>query len=164
MPAERKTVTETPLWVSAKADSIEMPFRNITLKTSKDLYSVGEDADILVMSPVSDGNMLITLEGNSIIFKRDCRDERKYAPIQSQDSCRRWLRTSRCPAVQFAGNDVYKMPDQDCSRPPKEKFLAVNLTPSKTEYKPGETAEIAIETLDSQNKGISSEVSRCGGR
>ena len=152
-----ETVTETPLWVSAKADSIEMPFRNITLKTSKDLYSVGEDADILVMSPVSDGNMLITLEGNSIISKEivamkgnTLRYKVRILPSMAPNFT--------LSAVQFAGNDVYKSQIKIVA-PPKEKFLAVNLTPSKTEYKPGETAEIAIETLDSQNKGISSEVS-----
>lgn len=152
-----ETVTETPLWVSGKSDSIEMPFRNITLKTSKDFYDVGEEADVLIMTPVSDGTLLITLEGNRILSKEIVRMQGNSLRYKVK------ITSAMAPnftlsAVQFADNDVYKNQIKIVA-PPREKFLAVNLTPAKNEYRPGDTAEIAVETLDSNGKGISSEVS-----
>jgi uncharacterized protein YfaS (alpha-2-macroglobulin family) len=152
-----ETVTETPLWVSGKSDSIEMPFKNITLKTSKDFYDVGEEADVLIMSPVSDGNIFVTLEGNRIISKElvqmkgnSLRYKVKISPAMAPNFT--------LSVVQFSGNDIYKNQIKVVA-PPREKFLSVKVTPAKTEYRPGETAELEIETLDSSRKGISAEVS-----
>jgi uncharacterized protein YfaS (alpha-2-macroglobulin family) len=62
-----ETYAETTLWSSAKSDSIEIPLKDISLTAGKDIYSQGDTAEILILSPVADANLLVTLEGNRIL-------------------------------------------------------------------------------------------------
>jgi len=156
-PSGAETVTETPVWASGKSDSIEVPFKNVTLKSSKDLYSVGEEAEILMMSPSADGTLFITLEGNRIIGSETV--------ILKGNTYRYKVRITPAMApnftvsvTQFAHGDIYKS-EIKIVAPPREKFLTVKINPAKKEYKPGDTAEISIDTLNDKNSGVSAEVS-----
>lgn len=155
--AGNDTSAETALWASGKSDSIELPFKNLTLKSSKDIYGVGDDAEILVMTPVSGGHIFVSCEGNRIF---------KYETIKFAGNTYRY-RVRITPAmspnfsvsvVQFAGNEIYKSQIKVVA-PPREKFLTVEVKPSKGEYRPGETAELSVRTTDYQNRGVSAEVS-----
>lgn len=155
--AGKDTSAETALWVSGKSDSIDVPFKNLTLKSSKDIYGVGDDAEILVMTPVSGGHIFVTCEGNRIF---------KYETIRFAGNSYRY-RVRITPAMspnftvsvtQFAGNDIYRSQIKVVA-PPREKFLTVEVNPSKNEYRPGETAELSVRTADFRNKGVPAEVS-----
>jgi uncharacterized protein YfaS (alpha-2-macroglobulin family) len=151
------TSAETPFWASGKSDSIEVPFKNITLKTSKDVYEVGEEADVLIMTPSADGTLFLTLEGNRII---------SHETIALKGNTYRYkvkITNAMAPnftvsVTQFAGNEVYKNQIKVVA-PPLDRFLTVKLTPLKKEYRPGDNAEVSIETLSYKGKGVSSEVS-----
>ncbi|HEY1406743.1 MAG TPA: MG2 domain-containing protein, partial [Spirochaetota bacterium] len=156
-PSGAETTTETPLWASGKSDSIDVPFKNVTLKSSKDLYSVGEDAEILIMSPSADGTLFVTLEGNRIIGSEivkltgnTCRYRVHITPAMAPNFT--------VSVTQFAHDEVYKS-EIKIVAPPREKFLSVKISPAKKEYKPGDTAEITIDTLNDKEKGVSAEVS-----
>lgn len=156
-PSGAETVTETPLWASGKSDSIEVPFKNVTLKSSKDLYSVGEEAEILMMSPSADGTLFVTLEGNRILGSETVKlkgNTYRYKVRITQAMAPNFT----VSATQFAHGEIYKS-EIKIVAPPREKFLTVKIDPGKKEYKPGETAQIAIDTLNDKNKGVSAEVS-----
>lgn len=151
------TTAETPFWASGKSDSIEVPFKNVTLKTSKDVYEVGEEADVLIMTPSADGTLFVTLEGNRII-------SHETIPLKG-NSYRYKVKITQAMApnftvsvTQFAGNEIYKNQIKVVA-PPLDRFLTVKLNPAKKEYKPGDTAEVSIETLSYKGKGVPAEVS-----
>lgn len=156
-PDGQQTVTESAFWVSGKSDSIEIPFKNITLKSSKDLYEVGEEADLLIMSPVADGTVFLTLEGNRIL---------KHETVTLSGNTYRYkvkITPAMAPnftvsAVQFARGDVYKNQIKVIA-PPRDKFINVNVVPAKKEYKPGETAELTLETTSVKGGAVSAECS-----
>ncbi|WP_040509314.1 alpha-2-macroglobulin family protein [Leptospira wolffii] len=156
-PNGNETKAETFFWASSASDSIEIPFKDITLKPGKDFYSVGDSAEILVLSPVSDGHIVLTVEGNRIFKKEVLRmkgNALKYQVKISPEMSPNFTLS----AVQFSGNDVYKSQVKVVA-PPEQKFLKVDLSPDRKTYRPGEKAEIKIKTTGIGGKGISSEVS-----
>ncbi|TGL60872.1 alpha-2-macroglobulin family protein [Leptospira sarikeiensis] len=155
-PNGNLTKSETFFWASSVSDSIEIPFKDITLKPGKDIYSVGDTAEILVLSPISNGHMVLTLEGNRIFKKEVVKmkgNALKYAvPITAEMSPNFTL-----SAVQFSGNDVYKSQVRVVA-PPEQKFLKVDLEPRHKVYRPGDKAEIRLKTTG-LGGGVSAEVS-----
>lgn len=151
------TTADSPLWVSAQNDSIQVSTRNLTITSGKDLYEAGDMAEILIVSPVADGNLFITIEGNYIY---------QYESVKLKGNSLKYkVRVSSAltpnftvSATQFANNEIYKNQIKVVA-PPLEKFLQVKVTPGKGLYLPGEKAEISIDTLDFKNKGVSAEVS-----
>ncbi|EIE02554.1 alpha-2-macroglobulin family protein [Leptospira licerasiae] len=156
-PSGNLTKSETFFWASSVSDSIEIPFKDITLKPGKDIYSVGDTAEILVLSPVSNGHMILTLEGNRIFKKEVVKmkgNALKYAvPITAEMSPNFTL-----SAVQFSGNDVYKSQVRVVA-PPEQKFLKVALESGRKVYRPGDKAEIKLKTTGLGGGGVSAEVS-----
>ncbi len=156
-PDGNETKAETFFWASSVSDSIEIPFKDITLKPGKDIYSVGDTAEILILSPVSDGHIILTLEGNRI-FKRDIVHMKGNAlkyPVKISSEMSPNFTLS---AVQFSGNDVYKSQVRVVA-PPEQKFLKVDLISGSKVYRPGDKAEIRIKTTGLGGKGIPAEVS-----
>ncbi|MES0489325.1 MAG: MG2 domain-containing protein [Leptospirales bacterium] len=147
----------TTFWASAKTDSIKVPFKNLTLKSGKDIYSVGETAEILILSPVADGHLFITQEANKIL---------KYETVELKGNVYKYktkIHKSMTPnftitVTQFAGNDVYKS-EIKIVAPPQDKMVTVNLTHDKNEYRPGDTVTLNVSTENYKNKAVPAEVS-----
>ncbi|EPG73929.1 alpha-2-macroglobulin family protein [Leptospira fainei serovar Hurstbridge str. BUT 6] len=151
------TKSETFFWASSVSDSIEIPFKDITLKPGKDLYSTGETAEILVLTPISNGHIVLTVEGNRI-FKKDVirmkGNALKYSVKITSDMSPNFTLS----AVQFSGNDVYKSQVR-VAAPPEEKFLKVELSTGSKVYRPGDKAEIRIKTTALGGRGVPAELS-----
>jgi|GEM_PF-534682 len=155
--AGEEITAQTTLWSSGKSDSIQVPFKNLTLKPGKDFYGIGESAEVLILSPVSDGNVLITLEGNSIM---------KYETVEMKGNALKYtvkITDDMVPnftiaATQFSGGDIYKS-EIKIVTPPKNKVIELAVKPDKAVYKPGETVILQISAADYKNRGIESEVS-----
>ncbi|MCP4129445.1 MAG: alpha-2-macroglobulin [bacterium] len=156
-PGGKTTTAETTLWASGKNDSIQVPFKNLTLKPSRDIYSVGDYADILILSPVADGSIFVSLEGNRI-FKHETLklngNTYKYrVKITSAMTPNFTISVS-----QFHANELYKS-QMKIVAPPQEKFLRVRVTPDRSIYKPGGDVVLKVETLDYKKRGVPAEVS-----
>ena len=87
--------------------SIALPIQNLNLKPGRDLYSVGDTAEVLIMTPVSGGTVLVTLEGNRIL---------KYETVSLKGNTAKYrikITPEMSPnftiaAVQFSAGKVYK--------------------------------------------------------
>ena len=153
----RMTESETPFWVSGKGQSIDVPLRNITLKSSKDIYSPGEKADILIMTPASGGYLLVSVEGDNLISKELIKmkgNSHTYSVKISEGMTPNFTLS----AVQFSAGNIYTS-QLRINAPPVDKFLNVSVKPSKTEYMPGSEAEVEITTLDNRGTGVAAEIS-----
>ena len=151
------TETETPFWVSGKGQAIEVPFKNITLKSSKDIYAPGDKAEILIMTPASGGHLLVCVEGDNLISKEIIKmngNSHKYYVKITDDMTPNFTLN----VVQFSAGNIYTS-QLRVNAPPVDKFLDVAVKPVKTEYIPGTEAEVEISTLDYKGKGVSAEVS-----
>ncbi|XDD50437.1 alpha-2-macroglobulin [Leptospira sp. WS92.C1] len=152
-----ETRSETFFWASSISDSIDIPFKDINLKPSKDLYAVGENAEILILSPISNGHIVLTVEGNRIFKSQVVKmngNALKYSVKISPEMSPNFTLS----AVQFSGNDVYKSQVRVVA-PPEEKFIKVDLASSSKVYRPGEKAEIKLRTTGLGGKPIPAEIS-----
>jgi uncharacterized protein YfaS (alpha-2-macroglobulin family) len=152
-----ETFAETTLWSSAKSDSIEIPLKDISLTAGKDIYSQGDTAEILILSPVADANLLVTLEGNRIL---------KYESIPLKGNSYKYsvkITPELSPnftlsAVLFANRETYSGQIKIVA-PPENKILKVKTKTDQEIYKPGDTVQLEISTSDLKQKGVKSEVS-----
>jgi uncharacterized protein YfaS (alpha-2-macroglobulin family) len=152
-----ETYAETTLWSSAKSDSIEIPLKDISLTAGKDIYSQGDTAEILILSPVADANLLVTLEGNRIL---------KYESIPLKGNSYKYsvkITPELSPnftlsAVLFANRETYSGQIKVVA-PPENKILKVKTKTDQEIYKPGDTVQLEISTSDLKQKGVKSEVS-----
>lgn len=152
-----ETVATALLWASGKSDSIALPFQNITIKPGRDLYSVGDDAELLILTPASGGTLLVTLEGNGILKHETVKlagNSLKYRVRIKRDM----MPNFTVSALQFANNRVYRS-ETKVVVPPVEQFLAVKVTPGRAVYHPGDTVTLTIETATAAGRGVPAEVS-----
>ncbi|AOP32627.1 alpha-2-macroglobulin [Leptospira tipperaryensis] len=152
-----ETKSETFFWASSVSDSIDIPFKDINLKPSKDLYSVGENAEILVLSPISNGHVVLTVEGNRIFKSQVVKmngNALKYSVKISPEMSPNFTLS----AVQFSGSDVYKSQVRIVA-PPEEKFIKVDLVSVSKVYRPGDKAEIKLKTTGLGGKAVPAEIS-----
>ncbi|HMW04155.1 MAG TPA: alpha-2-macroglobulin family protein [Leptospiraceae bacterium] len=152
-----ETFTETTIWSSAKSDSIEIPLKDLSLNASKDIYSIGDTAEILILSPVADANLLLTLEGNRIL---------KYETISMKGNSLKYsikITPDLSPnftlsAVLFANLETYSGQIKVVA-PPENKIVKVKIKSDRETYKPGETVQLQISTTDLKQNGIKTELS-----
>ncbi len=156
-PYGDETTAESPFWVSARNDSIQLASRTLSVSSSKDIYSPGEEADILIVSPVADGTVLLTIEGNYIY---------KYEAINIEGNSLRYkIKISdrlspnfNVSVTQFANNEIFRNSIRIVA-PPLNKFLQVKIKPKKEIFTPGRQAELFLETMTRENRPVSAEVS-----
>lgn len=152
-----ETKSETFFWASSVSDSIDIPFKDINLKPSKDLYSIGDNAEILVLTPISNGHVLLTVEGNRI-FKSEVVKMNGNALKYSVKIDPSMSPNFTLSAVQFSGSEVYKSQVRIVA-PPEEKFIKVDLASANQVYRPGDKAEIRLRTTGLGGKAVSAEIS-----
>ncbi len=153
----KTTNTGTTLWVSSKSDSIQVPYKNIVLKPSKDIYQVGDKAEVLIVTPAADGHVFVTMEGNRI-FKRDVIKMKGNTYKYRVRIRKGWSPNFTFSVCQFSGNEIYKS-NIKIVAPPIHKFLQVKLQPGRKTYRPGDTAVVTICTLNHRKRGVPAEVS-----
>ncbi|PJZ69922.1 alpha-2-macroglobulin [Leptospira perolatii] len=156
-PDGNSTESESFFWASSASDSIEIPFKDITLKPGKDIYGPGETAEILVLSPISGSHLVLTVEGNRIFRKEVVKmngNALKYKVKITPEMSPNFTLS----AAQFSGNEVYKSQVR-VAAPQEDKFLKVDVVPGSKVYRPGEVAEIKLKTTGLGNRGIPAEVS-----
>jgi uncharacterized protein YfaS (alpha-2-macroglobulin family) len=147
----------TTLWVSAVSDSIAVPYKNLVMKTGRDIYNPGETAEVLIFSPVAEGTLFLSVEGNRLL---------KYEAVSLKGNAYKYripLRPEMTPnfsvsAVLFSGGEIYKN-DIKVVVPPIEKFLNVKLNSDKKIYRPGENVLLTVQTESAGSRPIPAEVS-----
>ncbi len=151
------TSSETSFWCSGKNDSIQVPIKDIKLISNKDIYSPNDIAEVLILSPIADATLLLSLEGSEII---------KYETISLKGNSYKYqipIKSNLSPnftlsAVLFGNNEIYSGSAKILA-PPEDKFIQVKMNTDKPEYKPGDLVELNIQTSDFKKIGVSTDIS-----
>ncbi len=155
--AGQKTSLATAFWMAGRSDNIALPFKNINLVTDRDIYSVGDTAAVMLACPVPGRPVLVTVEGEKL-YRHELLRPQGNTLVYSIKITPELSPNFTVAAIQFADGNIYRN-EIKVVAPPHEKFIGVQLTPAKKEYRPGETAEIAVETRATGNKPVQAEVS-----
>lgn len=153
----RKTKTELSFFVTGSGYYM-MPEKDIMLYPSQDIYNPGDKAEIIMQSPLPEGDYLITVEREGI-FSTEIKHfdgsintfeipiARNYTPV---------VYVSVCSYSVRSGEPVHKYGETDLDKP-KEYFgiTAINVNPyiksfnikaesDKKVYRPGETVTMDL--------------------
>jgi uncharacterized protein YfaS (alpha-2-macroglobulin family)/tetratricopeptide (TPR) repeat protein len=154
-----KVITgRTAVWVT-KADSQIKFFPKGTLEIvpDKEHYFLGDTAKLLINSQLDNAYGLFTVEANEIL-------EARIVPL------RQGANLVELPIVEAYEPNIYvkvhvvkdfalHTESKELLVPPEEKFAAITITPSKSEFKPGESGTITVEAKDWKGVPLEAEFS-----
>ena len=148
--------------------SDETQFR-MDVVADRERYSVGDTATVLFASPFTDADAWLTVEREGLIEQRQIR-------LKSGSTTLRFPITEDYAPNAFVsilvarGRSASPGPLDDPGRPtirvgytelrvtPEVKRLALTVTPGRAEYRPGDTATVAINVRDAAGRGQTAEV------
>ncbi|MCX7820734.1 MAG: MG2 domain-containing protein [Brevinematales bacterium] len=145
------------VWVGSEGATYAYTSGNITIVCDKEEYEVGDKASIYVLLPVSDANVLYTVERENIfdykIKKFKGNSSFVEIPVSSKLSPNFFV-----SFLMFANNQVYQQ-SVKIKVPPKEKVLNVKITPDSSIYSPRGEANVDISVSDAKGNGVEADVS-----
>ena len=123
----------------------------------KKSYRPGDTAKILVVTGVPRAHVLLTVEGRTLDMVR------VVDATQSSFTFEVPVRADQAPSffvgAAFIQNGEFYQGRKAVKVPPVAQSLAVNITTSKPQYKPGERAHYEIEAKDSAGRPVAAEFS-----
>ncbi|MBA3317904.1 MAG: hypothetical protein H0T50_07400, partial [Gemmatimonadales bacterium] len=132
-------------------------------------YAVGDTATILFASPFTGAEAWITLEREGLIEQRRLRIEsgtttlalpitEAFAPNVFVSIVVARGRSARPGPLDDPGRPTVRVGYAELRVTPERKRLAVRVAPVAAEYRPGDTARVAVEVHDGSGTGQRSEV------
>jgi uncharacterized protein YfaS (alpha-2-macroglobulin family) len=132
-------------------------------------YSVGDTATVLFASPFTDAEAWITVEREGLLEQRRMRIESGTTtlslPITEAHAPNVFVsivvargRSARPGPLDDPGRPTVRVGYAELRVTPERKRLAVAVRPLAPEYRPGDTAGVALEVRDAGGKGQRSEV------
>ncbi|MCR9143495.1 MAG: MG2 domain-containing protein [bacterium] len=156
-PDGTETESTVSLWSSGREDTIQSAARNLKLTAGKDLYRVGETAEVLVVSPVADAHLFLSLEGSALLHQESVA--LKGNTLRYRVKITRAMSPNfTFSATLFHGGETYQS-EIKVVAPPIEKFLKVSVKPEKAVYRPGDMVALDVVTADASGRGRAAEVS-----
>jgi len=133
-------------WYNNQSDAIQ-------IITDKDNYKVGEICNAVIFTTVPDANVLITTEDDNIISFQTKKFIGKVQSVQIPITDKYTSNFNINIAYVSAGN-LYTQ-NKALLIIPEEKFLTVNIDPSKLIYKPRESGEVRVKVTDYLGNAVS---------
>lgn len=157
-PEKRQVADSSYLWVSG-GDAALYGEKQDTLQIvpDKKTYSPGDTARILVITGVPRAKVLVTVEGRSLEMVRvvDATSSSFTFDVP--------VRADQAPSfyvsADFILNGELYQGAKAIKVPPVAQTMAVNITTSKPQYKPGEHAHYDIEAKDNLGRPVAAEFS-----
>ncbi len=157
-PEHREVQDSTFLWAPGESPWWTGPAREqIQIVADKKSYVPGDTAHVLIVTGKDPASVLVTAEGNGLysaqVIKSAGGSITVDVPIKPEYAPNFYV-----AATFICGNKLYEG-SKSLSVPPTQHELKVDLTPSKSQYQPGETASYAIRATDASGKPVSAEFS-----
>lgn len=156
---ERPISQSREIWVAGpQFEGRRFQFEKVEILSDKRLYQAGETAQLMVTTQEPDSYVLLLEEAeNSLIghhlLKLSGHSKRlslKLSPAHTPNFNLRAI-TVRHQALLQDSLELFV--------PPEERFLKVALKSKKTEFRPGEKAEVEVEVKDSHNRPVQTGLS-----
>ncbi|MFC1697016.1 alpha-2-macroglobulin [Nanoarchaeota archaeon] len=127
-------------------------YENLNLRLDKDIYYSGETARLVIESPVDDAEVFFSIEGKTL-FKMERFHLSSSTKIIEIPIEKEYAPNAFANVIVIKDGTVYQ--DQiSINVPPEENKINVRIIPKYSTYRPGETAEFKIITLNHKNKSI----------
>ena len=159
-PAGRVARGTAGLYVASEVGEVyenQRPDTPLTVAADKKMYRRGDTARILINTAMLGPTILLTVEGQTLFDARVIEMKGYGQTLEFP------VRDEYLPNVNIVCTLVWdgRMASQQAaiSVSPEDALLTVKVEAAKKRYKPGETANYTVQTLDSQGRGVPAEVS-----
>jgi uncharacterized protein YfaS (alpha-2-macroglobulin family)/outer membrane protein assembly factor BamD (BamD/ComL family) len=148
--AGNRILGSAPVTIAGEAEDLA---RHARVVASRQIYREGEEAEILLNSPVAPAWALLTFEGERVLDHRVVRlTERSTTltlPMKPAYSPNVFVRVAIPGREKLfeAGDEIYVF-----------KYLQVLVSPDRPEARPGEKVKLRITTSDQRGKPVTAEV------
>lgn len=155
----RKVVYYDYLWVSGNNQDVEDYGleKKITLVTDKKKYQPGDVAKLLLVGPVKDASVLITVEGTRLhdfrVEKLDGFSKQLEVPLKKE-----WVPNVFITASLITSKDAYE-DSVELTLGTPEKVLNVEIKPNAEVYAPAGEISYQLSTKDSNGNPVPAELS-----
>jgi uncharacterized protein YfaS (alpha-2-macroglobulin family) len=152
-----RLVAASSFWVwSDKPWWYESAEGALILTADKKLYAPTDTAMLLLVSPVENPTVLLTVEGPSLLEHRllTASGTTLSIPLRLRDAMSPNVYAT---ATVVSGGRFYTQSTLIVI-PPKDRFLEVDITTDKATYKPGEKAELRVAVKDERGRPADAEV------
>ena len=157
-PEGREVRDTAYVWVSGPGDAWGGSRQErLQIVTDKKSYRPGETARVLIVTGVPKASLLIGYEGKDLFGTQTLNIEGPSTTIEVP--IKREYTPNFFVAVTFLRDGQLYQGLKNIKVPPIDQQLAVTLTSSKAEYKPGEPATFTIEAKDRDGRPSSAEFS-----
>ncbi|MBA3260671.1 MAG: hypothetical protein H0T68_14545 [Gemmatimonadales bacterium] len=170
-PAGREVATSFHRWAIGK-DWVPWNDENqfkMDVVPDRTRYSVGDTATVLFASPFTDAEAWITIEREGLLQQRRMRIgsgtttlelpvTEAFAPNVFVSIVVARGRSARPGPLDDPGRPTIRVGYAELRVTPERKRLAVRVAPVAREYRPGDTARVALQVRDAEGKGHRSEV------
>jgi uncharacterized protein YfaS (alpha-2-macroglobulin family) len=157
-PENRQLEAVTYIWASGSGPSIYGGREgNIQIISDKKTYQAGDVAKVLIITGVPNAKVLFSREGRSLgevkVVESTGTSTTVEVPIRAEDEPDIFI------SALFLKDNKFYTGMKRISVPPRDKKLAVAVTSSKPQFRPGETGQFTVEAKDSNGKPVSGEFS-----
>ena len=153
-PENREVESVTYLWVSG-AGSVEFGAGNrkaVQIIPDKKTYRAGDTAKFLIVTGQPNTPVLVSIEGRDLREARVIRSADATAvlevPVTAQDEPGIWV------SAQFLRKGAMYQGSKYAKVPPDGHRLNVNVSTDKAQYRPGETAQYAVQVTSADGKPV----------
>lgn len=124
----------------------------VQIITDKDNYKKGEICKAIVYSSIPDVNILFTTETDNIIAYKveKFTGSSKYIEFPINE----YYNSNFKITANFVQNGQFYTTSKQVMMIPEDKFLTVEVSTSKTEYKPREEGQLKVRVLDNYGKPV----------
>jgi len=158
-PRRRRVQEVASLWVVEPGSPLQSwgSLPSLEVVADRQIYEVGEEAQILIASPLPDLPVLVGLEGSRLHQVQLLRLQGHTATLRLP--IREEYRPNLYVTATVVGPERRLYQNEALLRvSPLDRFLQVELQTDKPTYQPGETARIQIRTRNAQGQPVSAEV------
>lgn len=150
--------SEKAIWIGEEGASYSVSGGFIKLVLDKSYYGTSDNAKLLVVSPIADIPMLLTIEGTKIYSSKIIRLNENSSlinvPIKNEYLPNAFI------TVDFIYENRHYSNTIKLDIPPLEKFLDIEINPEQEIFSPDSKGEVKILVKDSTGKPVkNSEIS-----
>jgi uncharacterized protein YfaS (alpha-2-macroglobulin family) len=149
---DRGTAITADTFIFASEGAGELPFSppDVEIVTDKRSYFAGEKALVLVLAPEPAAHVLFTVEGGDL-YRADVQRAKNHAFLATVDIGEKQTPNFFLSATTVSGGRVYTK-QRSVVVPPREKLLVVEVSPDRTDAKPGESVDFTVTATDHAGK------------
>jgi len=144
-------------WIGQEGGTFVYTSGDITIVFDKDEYYIGGKAKVLIVSPVSHAQALITTEREDI-FTYSLKKFKGNTLLMDLPITKEYTPNFYFSVLFVFNNEVYEN-SVKVKVPPLDKILSLKIKPDKSVYSPREKGKIAIEVKDNKGNPVEAELS-----